>query len=135
MASFSLDVSVGQANLSLRIQLGHPGDQHYDPGAQPHPLPPHDQQQDVVQQKRRHKDPKRREKDRARAAAHQTRLQSEAAAQAECETADQVSIQWKTPTTENETITSPLSSYNSFHIIIVVSNHYQEVVINYGTNL
>ena len=87
-ASFSLDVSDGQANLSLGIQLGHPGDQHYDPGAQPCHLPPHDQQQDVDQKKRRHKGPKRREKDRARAAAHQTRLQSEAAAPAKLDTAD-----------------------------------------------
>ena len=76
-ASFSLDVSDGQANLSLGFQLGHPGDQHYDPGAHLHHHHPHDQQQDVVQQKRRHKGPKRREKDRARAAAHQARLQSE----------------------------------------------------------
>ena len=78
-ASFSLDVSDGQANLSLRFQLGHPGDQHYDPGAHLHHHHPHDQQQDDVQQKRRHKGPKRRAKDRARAAAHQARLQSEAA--------------------------------------------------------
>ena len=78
-ASFSLDVSDGLANLSLGIQLGHPSDQHYDPGAQPHHLPTHEQHQDVVQQSRRHKGPKRREKDRARAAAHQARLQSEAA--------------------------------------------------------
>ena len=41
--SFRLDVSDGKANLSLGFQLGHPGEQHYDPGAQPHHLP-HDQQ-------------------------------------------------------------------------------------------
>jgi hypothetical protein len=87
-ASFSLDVRDGKANRSLGFQLGHPSDQHYDPGAQPHQRPPHDQQQDVVQQKRRHKGPNRREKDRARAAAHQARLQSAAAAPAKCDTAD-----------------------------------------------
>jgi hypothetical protein len=87
-ASFSLDVSDGLANLSLGIQLGHPSDQHYDPGAQLHHLSPREQPQDVVQQRRRHKGPKRREKDRARAAAHQARLQSQAAAPANLGTAD-----------------------------------------------
>ena len=77
-ASFSLDVSDGKANLNLGIQLGHPDDHH--PGAQPHPLFPHDQQDVVHPKPRRHKGPKRREKDRARAAAHQARLQSEVAA-------------------------------------------------------
>ena len=79
-ASFSLEVSDGQANLSLGIQLGHPGDQHYDPGAHLHHHHLHDQQQDVIKPKRRHKGPKRREKDRARAAAHQARLQPDEAA-------------------------------------------------------
>jgi hypothetical protein len=79
-ASFSLDVCDGKANLSMGFQLGHPSDQHHDPDAQPHHLP--HEQQDVAKQKRRQKGPKRREKDCARAAAHQARLQSEAAAPA-----------------------------------------------------
>ena len=39
-ASFSLDVHDGKANLNLGIQLGHPSEQHYDPGDQPKPPPP-----------------------------------------------------------------------------------------------
>jgi hypothetical protein len=73
-ASFSLDVSDGKANLSLGFQLGHPDDRH--PGAQPHHLSPHDQQDVVKQKLRRPKGPKRL-----------VSLQSEAAA-AERDTAD-----------------------------------------------
>ena len=57
---------------------------NYNPGAQPHDLTPHDQQQDVVRQKRRHKGPKRRRK----IAAHQACLQSVEAAPAKLDTAD-----------------------------------------------
>ena len=76
-ASFNLDVSDGEGTLKLCFQLGKPGDPHCDPHVPPQPCAHLHQHGQQVQ--KRHKGPARRRKDCARAAAHQTRLQSQAA--------------------------------------------------------
>ena len=74
-ASFRLDVCEGSGTLNLSFQLGKPSDKHCDlgvpaqPGSHVNAYP--------QQQHRRRKGPARHEKDRARAAAHQARIQSE----------------------------------------------------------
>ena len=78
-ATFNLSIVDGFADLQLGFRLGHPTDPHLLPEHADHVhLIPEDPTK--VQSRKRKKGPARREKDRARAASHQTRFQSEAAA-------------------------------------------------------
>ena len=79
-ASFNLDISDGVADLKLSFKLGLPTEPHCDQSVLHEvPLKPHHYFQENVKQKR-HKGQVRRDKDRARAAAHQARLQPKEAA-------------------------------------------------------
>ena len=93
-ASFNLDVCDGVADLKLCFKLGLPGDLHVVPGVVPHPPFQHQHQNHHPQAKKqkRRKGPAQLAKDRARAAAHQTRLQSEAAVPVRTETAAPAAI-------------------------------------------
>ena len=92
-ASFNLDISDGAADLKLCFKLGLPGDLHYVPDVLLHPPQQHLHQDHHQQVKRkRRRGPAQIIKDRARAAAHQTRLQSEAAIPVRTETAAPAAI-------------------------------------------
>ena len=69
-ALLNLECQNGSAWVKLTVQLAHPADYHIS-----HPVPqPDPPEVPVYHQRRRHKGPARREKDRQRAAAHRARI-------------------------------------------------------------
>ena len=74
-AQLNLECQNQSAWVKLACQLGPPAAQHYVPHHDPRP--PHSPRDQVIQppRQKRHKGPNRREKDRARAAAHRDRIQ------------------------------------------------------------
>ena len=81
-ATFNLECRNGQAYIKMETHLGHPAKPHFHPHPPPQQQALHPGNHDRDRHKSRHKSPRHIQRDRARAAAHHTRLDQQLAVSA-----------------------------------------------------